>query len=997
MISIGLKSLEIFENPNIPSISIDEPIEIIIPVYNAYQLLKNCLESIWKNTTLQYRLIVVDDNSNDNNVRKLLNEFQKRYSPNNFILIHNETNIGFVKSVNKAAKIVKNHFVVLNTDTEVPPNWLERLIYPILKFDKIASVTPFTNAGTICSFPEFLKDNELFLGLTTGQIDHYFQYIDIDKNLIEIPTGVGFCMAFNKEVYDKIGLFDEVFGKGYGEENDWCMRAKKIGYKNVIATNLFVYHKHGSSFSSEEKRILLERNMKILLQKHPDYSFLVDEFIKKDPLKEIRLFVQSKILSTKNDPILIIDHMLGGGANEFSKTLINKSPFTLYLTFNFKENIYQISLITNQEEIFQTKLKTFYDLESFIKMFEIQKIYINELVSYPFVMEIIDFLVELYYKYQEKIKYYLYIHDFFVICPNFNLITYYNNIYKYCGIPNDFGFCNQCLKKNLIFFYLNPFIIYCNKNLSIEEWRSKFSRFLNIAFKIIVFSNNSKGILLKAYPNLDEGKIEVVPHSVSWVRQAIVKKTNSTINIGIIGNITVHKGNLVIISLCDFIKKFELDIKVHVFGDFDKMKFDIRKYDNLILHGQYNKSFLPELMEKFEIDIIFIPSIWPETFSYTTEEAIKMGLPVAVFNIGAPAERVKNYEKGLILDKNDPEYIISSILKFLNSINEEKYKNISFENIPTSKERNISIVFFSKDRPMQLDAALRTFLINCKINQKAHKYVLYKVSENKYEKEYDLLKSNFPSVIFVREKDFKNDLLNLIKGTDYIFFSVDDSIYTNNFSLEKILRLLDQDSSVLGFSLRLGKNTNYCYPLDKFQNLPNFEPIENKILKFNWTISEYDFGYPLEVSSSIYRTKDLLPILENSFFTNPNTLESLLDNQKNIFASSKPYLLCFETSFAFSNPLNLVQTAWKNRASEKEKYSKENLLDLFSKGFRINTDKFQGFVSNSPHQEVDIEFININKKDNPLVSVIIPCYNQAEFLPEAVESVVNQTFQDWEC
>ena len=69
----------------------------------------------------------------------------------------------------------------------------------------------------------------------------------------------------------------------------------------------------------------------------------------------------------------------------------------------------------------------------------------------------------------------------------------------------------------------------------------------------------------------------------------------------------------------------------------------------------------PEIIEDRKIDVIFIPSIWPETFSYTSQEAIEMGMPVAVFDLGAPPERVKKYEKGLVIDKIDAAYALEKI------------------------------------------------------------------------------------------------------------------------------------------------------------------------------------------------------------------------------------------------------------------------------------------------------------------------------------------------
>ncbi|MFN3307300.1 MAG: glycosyltransferase family 2 protein, partial [Candidatus Kapaibacteriota bacterium] len=226
---------------------------------------------------------------------------------------------------------------------------------------------------------------------------------------------------------------------------------------------------------------------------------------------------------------------------------------------------------------------------------------------------------------------------------------------------------------------------------------------------------------------------------------------------------------------------------------------------------------------------------------------------------------------------------------------------------------------------------------------------------------------------------------------------VDDTIFTNRFSLDDIIVALEKHTDAIGFSLRLGVNTVYSYPINKYQKPPDFEQIENNILKFNWVNGEGDFGYPLELSSSVYRTKDIFNLIENLSFSNPNTLEAQLEQSKSIFSQRKPNLLCFKTSVAFSIPANLVQTAWKNRFSENPNYSPENLLELYERGFRIDIEKLQNFIPYACHQEVELNFQKTEHLNLPLVSVIIPCYNLAQYLPEAVESVVKQTFTDWEC
>jgi len=129
------------------------------PVYNGFEFLEPLFNSIFKNTTLSYRLLICDDSSPDKKVFSYLKKIKELHHNTEIILLQNEVNLGFVKTVNRLVQYTNNHFVLLNTDTEVPPMWLERLMSPIFKMEKIATTTPFTNAGTICSFPNYLEDN----------------------------------------------------------------------------------------------------------------------------------------------------------------------------------------------------------------------------------------------------------------------------------------------------------------------------------------------------------------------------------------------------------------------------------------------------------------------------------------------------------------------------------------------------------------------------------------------------------------------------------------------------------------------------------------------------------------------------------------------------------------------------------------------------------------------------------------------------------------------
>lgn len=246
-------------------------IDIIVPIYNGYEYLNPLFESIYKNTELQYRLLVVNDCSTDRRIEDFLISQKEKFGES-MIIINNQANLGFVKSVNKCFDIVENDFVIVNTDVELPPAWDVRLFMPIFKFKNVASVTPFSNAATIFSFPDIWVDNQLDDRMNLEEMDKIFHNINPDDYpLLAFPTGVGFCMAMSKEALLRVGKFDVIFGKGYGEENDWCQKAVLAGYINTLAPNLFVYHKHGGSFLSDDKKKLCEKNLKVIMERYPNY------------------------------------------------------------------------------------------------------------------------------------------------------------------------------------------------------------------------------------------------------------------------------------------------------------------------------------------------------------------------------------------------------------------------------------------------------------------------------------------------------------------------------------------------------------------------------------------------------------------------------------------------------------------------------------------------------------------------------------------------------
>jgi hypothetical protein len=309
----------------------------------------------------------------------------------------------------------------------------------------------------------------------------------------------------------------------------------------------------------------------------------------------------------------------------------------------------------------------------------------------------------------------------------------------------------------------------------------------------------------------------------------------------------------------------------------------------------------------------------------------------------------------------------------------------------------INCILFSKDRAMQVDATLQSYFVYCLDPENTKITILYTCSNEQHSKQYKQLMQDWkkkPQVTFKEEKDFHKDLLNILNpfskwnldnfqyklllNTDpriakrlqhivaiprtdaVVLFLVDDTIFTSEFYLQEISTALLTNPDALGFSLRLGKNISHSYMLRRDEIQPIFNKIDNHFLKFNWTDGDMDFGYPLEVSSSVYRLVDVISSLICVPFTNPNYLEGGMNVNKTKFLSNHPNLLCYPFSKAFCNPINLVQNvSLENRRAEQIQYSTNELAVLFDQGKRINIDPFHHFVPNSCHVEFKLVFNQI--------------------------------------
>ena len=158
----------------------------------------------------------------------------------------------------------------------------------------------------------------------------------------------------------------------------------------------------------------------------------------------------------------------------------------------------------------------------------------------------------------------------------------------------------------------------------------------------MLFRSPSADMIRKIYPEAAE-KIRLVPHKplVSWPKR-FVPPPGGPMRVAVIGNINVTKGLDIVKELHGLLAR---DEQLIVLGGCEGFAPDSEK---VVFHGAYQREELPALLERYGVTVALVPSVWPETFCYVVQECMGLGLPLVCFGLGAQAERVRNYDRGLL-------------------------------------------------------------------------------------------------------------------------------------------------------------------------------------------------------------------------------------------------------------------------------------------------------------------------------------------------------------
>lgn len=339
--------------------------------------------------------------------------------------------------------------------------------------------------------------------------------------------------------------------------------------------------------------------------------------------------------------ILYINHSFGGGADLYLRKKADE----------FIKNGHEVYQVIYQPDFHQYELINMKDDEHYyfddinillyLVSMKAKHIYFNELVSYPNIKGLID-TVHKIKSIHPHIQFTYLVHDYFCICPRLNLINVND---RYCGLP-EVKDCDICLKRANF-----------DQSKSIVEWRSLNAKLLNTCDEIICFSNSSKKYLVRVYQNLSD-KIKVIGHIIDELRAPKVKNDN-IITIGLLGQLCKHKGIEKIKELIQYIHNNQLSkYRIVCIGDAQ----DVRNDSVFFATGKYRREDIANLVEEYNIDVFFMSSVCPETFSYTISEIQSMKRPLISYDLGAQGERTKNYKFGKVIPLNTkPELLLKAI------------------------------------------------------------------------------------------------------------------------------------------------------------------------------------------------------------------------------------------------------------------------------------------------------------------------------------------------
>ena len=613
-------------------------VDIIIPVYGAAKELRACLDSVVRET--RHRVTLVVDGPQNAAVESVIADFPVR-------ILRNDHRLGFVGSVNRGMRKTSSDVVPLNSDTIVTPRWIEKLIEAAYSSGDVGTVTPLSNHATLCSVPRPFEENLLPTGFDAASFAAVVETVS-QRSCPRIPTGVGVCFYIRRALLDDIGFFDEKhFGLGYGEENDFCMRALARGWLHVADDATFIFHAGHRSFGASHAR-LEHRAAKTLRRLHPRYMSTIAAFMKADPLADVRARIVGAItpLTARRRRIVHLVHgwppFQQAGTELYAYWLARQQrtsdDVSVYVrasdparahgeAVELLDDGIRVRLVTNnftarnpfrRNAIRDRLLER--DFERFLKQQHPDLLHIHHLAGHAFSLARVARRL--------GIPIVLQIQDWWFFCARVNL---YDRDGNRCTGPG-FEKCARCVTLTKV----TPSPI---TNRVLHAARRSAARDAIVAADAYVAGSEAirddymrAGIIDTAKP------FHVIPYGINVNAQPHARPpARRPIRFGYVGSIAPHKGVHVAIDAMRGLDGGWL----HIWGDggaFPDYAADLaqRGNDAIVFDGRFDEAAKAQVFAS--MDVLLVPSIGLESFGLAAREAMACGVPVIASAGGALSE-----------------------------------------------------------------------------------------------------------------------------------------------------------------------------------------------------------------------------------------------------------------------------------------------------------------------------------------------------------------------
>ena len=642
-----------------PAVGRPAPVGIVVPVYRHLRRTLECLESVLASVPDGTRIVVVEDASPDDGLAQALAGLQ---DAGRIHLLRHDVNRGFPISANDGiAACPGRDVVLLNSDTLVAPGWLDALRRAAYSASDIGTATPFTNDGSILSYPDARARNPMPDLAGTRRMMTLAAAANRDA-VHDIPTGNGFCLYLRRDCLDQVGLLrEDLFAQGYGEENDFCLRARHLGWRHVAALGAYVAHAGQVSFGAA-RTDLMRRNLEVLNRLHPGYDAMILAHIAADPLAAARRALdlarwsRARRARVARDmaprAALLITHAQGGGVERVVRERARQlhAQGLRPIVLRPDGDVVLVSDASLEEVFPNLRFALPSEFEALVAMLAPEGVLHAEwhhLLGHHVLLRTLCGRL--------GIPYDAYVHDYAWFCQRIALVGPSG---RYCGEPNVEG-CEACIRvqgSNLAEY------------ISVPALLARSASELKAARRVIAPSRDAATRIARHFPKV---RPEIVPWEddrpdLSLERLAAVsslaprrvperaphRSTSSGVGasgrIAVIGGIGREKGYDVLLACLEEVRERGLPLDFVVVGhtpdDAALMDAGCR-----FVTGEYREDDAVALIRAQEADLAWLPSIWPETWCFTLSLAWRAGLAVAAFDLGAPAERIRSTRRGTVL------------------------------------------------------------------------------------------------------------------------------------------------------------------------------------------------------------------------------------------------------------------------------------------------------------------------------------------------------------